>query len=110
MKLLQDWNDELKDTESTAFKALSVRFETEVKTRNVFYFNAFLAELPRGGVPLQRYIGNLWKQENLVMKSCTPERPSVHPLHVSRRQMSGYFGGKTYGQRCLAKQRQLKSQ
>ena len=47
MKLLQDWNDELKDTESTAFKALSVRFETEVKTRNIFYLNAFLAELPR---------------------------------------------------------------
>ena len=32
MKILQDWNDELKDTESTAFKALSVRLETEVKT------------------------------------------------------------------------------
>ena len=38
MKILQDWNDELKDTESTAFKALSVRLETEVKTiNNVFY-------------------------------------------------------------------------
>ena len=24
-------------------------------------------------------------------------RPSVHPLHVSRCQMSGYFGGKVYG-------------
>ena len=47
MKILQDWNDELKDTESTAFKTLSVRLETEVKTINVFYFNAFLAELPR---------------------------------------------------------------
>ena len=47
MKLLQDWNDELKDTESTAFKTLSVRLETEVKTINVFYFNAFLAEFPR---------------------------------------------------------------
>ena len=23
-------------------------------------------------------------------------RPSVHPLHVSRCQMSGYFGGKAY--------------
>ena len=67
MKILQDWNDELKDTESTAFKTLSVRLETEVKTINVFYYNAFLADLPRGGVPLLRYIGNLWKQENLVM-------------------------------------------
>ena len=47
MKILHDWNDELKDTESTAFKALSVRLETEVKTKNVFYFNAFLAELLR---------------------------------------------------------------
>ena len=37
MKILQDWNDELKDTESTAFKALSARLETEVKTINVFY-------------------------------------------------------------------------
>ena len=39
MKILQDWNDELKDTESTTFKALSVRLETEVKTilSNVFY-------------------------------------------------------------------------
>ena len=36
--LLHDWTDELKDTESTAFKALSVRLETEVKTiNNVFY-------------------------------------------------------------------------
>jgi len=34
MKILQDWNDELKDTESTAFKALSARLETEVKTIN----------------------------------------------------------------------------
>ena len=32
MKILQDWNDELKDTETTAFKALSARLETEVKT------------------------------------------------------------------------------
>ena len=55
MKILHDWNDELKDTESTAFKALSVRLETEVKTKNVFYFNAFLAELPRGGGPLKIY-------------------------------------------------------
>ncbi|CAH3152209.1 unnamed protein product, partial [Porites evermanni] len=30
MKILQDWNDELKDTESTTFKALSVRLETEI--------------------------------------------------------------------------------
>ena len=37
MKILQDWNDELKDTESTAFKALSARLETEVKTIHVFY-------------------------------------------------------------------------
>ena len=37
MKILQDWNDELKDTESTAFKDLSARLETEVKTINVFY-------------------------------------------------------------------------
>ena len=37
MKILQDWNDELKDKESTAFKALSARLETEVKTINVFY-------------------------------------------------------------------------
>ena len=110
MKILHDWNDELKDTESTAFKALSVRLETEVKTKNVFYFNAFLAELPRAVEAHWKYIGNLWKQENLVMKSRTPARPSVHPPHVSRRQMSGYFGGKTYGHRRLVKQRQLKSQ
>ena len=38
------------------------------------------------------------------------ERPSVHPLHVSRCQMSGYFGGKAYGHPRLVKQRQLKSQ
>ena len=37
MKILQDWNDELKDTESTAFKNLSARLETEVKTINVFH-------------------------------------------------------------------------
>ena len=36
MKILQDWNDELKDTESTAFKVLSARLKTEVKTINVF--------------------------------------------------------------------------
>ena len=35
IKILQDWSDELKDTESTAFKALSARLETEVKTTNV---------------------------------------------------------------------------
>ena len=37
-------------------------------------------------------------------------RPSVHPLHVSRCQMSGYFGVKVYGHPRLVKQRQLKSQ
>ena len=37
MKILQDWNDELKDKQSTAFKALSARLETEVKTINVFH-------------------------------------------------------------------------
>ena len=37
MKILQDWNDELKDKESTAFKALSARLETQVKTINVFH-------------------------------------------------------------------------
>ena len=37
MKILQDWNDDLKDKESTAFKALSARLETEVKTINVFH-------------------------------------------------------------------------
>ena len=36
MKILQDWNDELKDTESKAFKVLSARLKTEVKTVNVF--------------------------------------------------------------------------
>lgn len=30
MKILQDWNDELKDTESTAFKVLSARLKTEI--------------------------------------------------------------------------------
>ena len=37
MKILQDWNDELKDTESTTFKALSERLKTEVNAINVFY-------------------------------------------------------------------------
>ena len=37
MKILQDWNDELKDKESTAFQALSTRLKTEVKTINVFH-------------------------------------------------------------------------
>ena len=37
MKILQDWNDELKDTEGKAFKVLSARLKTEVKTVNVFY-------------------------------------------------------------------------
>ena len=36
-------------------------------------------------------------------------RPSAHTLHVSRCQMSVYFGGKAYGHPCLVKQRQLKS-
>ena len=43
MKILQDWNDELKDTESTAFKALSARLETEVKTINVFHLYTSIA-------------------------------------------------------------------
>ena len=37
-------------------------------------------------------------------------RPSVHPLLVSRCQMSGYFGEKVYGLPRLVKQTQLKSQ
>ena len=37
-------------------------------------------------------------------------RPSVHPLHVSGCQMSGYFGLKAYGYPRFVKQRQLKSQ
>ena len=37
MKIFQDWNNELKDKESTAFKALSARLETEVKTINAFH-------------------------------------------------------------------------
>ena len=36
MKILQDWDDELKDTESKAFKDLSERLKTGVKTINVF--------------------------------------------------------------------------
>ena len=35
--------------------------------------------------------------------------PSVHPPHVSRCQMSGYFGGKAHDRPRLVKQ-QLKSQ
>ena len=35
-------------------------------------------------------------------------RPSVHPLHVSRCQMSGYFGGKAYGRPRLVKYRDNK--
>ena len=38
------------------------------------------------------------------MTQRTPERPSVHPRHVSRCQMLGYFGGKAYGRQCLVKQ------
>ena len=47
-------------------------------------------------------------KNNLVMTSYA--RPSVHTLHVSGCQMSGYFGGKAYGHLLLVKQRQLKSQ
>ena len=36
-------------------------------------------------------------------------RPSVHPLHVSRCQMSGYFGGKAYGHPRPAKLNEKKS-
>ena len=35
-------------------------------------------------------------------------RSSVHPLHVSRCQMSGYFGGKVYGHLPFVKQRPTK--
>ena len=38
------------------------------------------------------------------MTQRTPERSSVHPRHVSRCQMLGYFGGKAYGRQCLVKQ------
>ena len=43
------------------------------------------------------------------MTWCTPAHPSVHTLHVSGYQISGYFGGKTYDHPRLVKQRQLKS-
>ena len=47
MKILQDWNEELKDTESTAFKALSARLETEVKTINVLYLYSSFVQIKR---------------------------------------------------------------
>ena len=36
--------------------------------------------------------------------------PSVHTLHVSQCQMSGYFGGTAYVHMRLVKQRKQKSQ
>ena len=60
----------------------------------------------RRGAPLLNYIGNLSKK-NWLWRSV---RPFLQTLHVSRCQMSGYFGGKAYGHPRLVKQRQLKSQ
>ena len=78
------------------------------------FVRTILAELPRAKRAWRSPLANInWspmKARKFGYDVAYERLPSVHPLYVSRFQMSGYFGGKAYGSPRLVKQRQLKSQ